>query len=140
LVLSIEREVGESRKRLSMAEAQSAAAAAKRAEADDAALIRDKWFEVRCPDGRKVRHRHHSLEALRKELQPRYVAVGQVFGANEDGTGGFLADPRSDMMQAMLDAYGDTLLAWLTERGIVGADKTVVVLPSNGRGNCNEHF
>jgi hypothetical protein len=133
LILSIGREVAEARGRLSLAENQAAAAAAKRASVDDAGLARDKWFECTCPDGRKVRHRHHSLEALRKELQPGYRAIGQVFGTNEDGTGGFVADRHSDMMQAMLDAYGDTLLAWLTERGIVGPDKTVVILPSNNR-------
>jgi hypothetical protein len=133
LVISIERQLKEAKKWLAFAENQAAGAAAARASVDDAALVRDKLFAVKCPDGRVVRHRHHSLEALRRELQPGYRAIGQVFGANEDDTGGFVADRHNDMMQAMLDAYGDTLLAWLTERGIVGADKTVVVLPSNGR-------
>jgi hypothetical protein len=120
LVLSIERQVLEARKRLDMMANQ--VAAAKRASVDDVVLVRDKLFEVVCPDGRrKVRHRHHSLEALRRELQPGYIAVGQVFGAKEDDTGGFVADPKSDMMQAMLDAYGNTLLAWLAERGLRGA-------------------
>jgi hypothetical protein len=132
LILSIGREVSEARGRLSLATNQAAAAAAKRAEVDNATLIRDKLYECACPDGRRVRHHHYSLEALRNELQPGYRAIGQVFGANADNTGGFIADPKSDMMQAMLDAYGDTLLAWLAERGVVG-DKTVVVLPHNGR-------
>jgi hypothetical protein len=132
LIRSIEHQVKEAKKRVAMAENQ-AAMAARRVELDDGALVRDKWFAVKCPDGRDVRHRHHSLEALQKELQPNYRAIGQVFGANEDGTGGFLADPRSDMMQALLDAYGNTLLAWLAERGITVSDKTVIVLPSNGR-------
>jgi hypothetical protein len=123
LVLSIERQIAEAKKRLAMAANQAATAAAKRASVGEAALARDKLFETVCPDGRKVRHRHHSIEALRRELQPGYIAVGQVFGAKEDDTGGFVADPKSDMMQAMLDAYGDTLLAWLAERGLRGDGK-----------------
>jgi hypothetical protein len=133
LIVSIERQVSEAKKRLAMSENHAAGAAAKRAESEDAALIRDKWFAVSCPDGRAVRHRGASLESLQRALQPGYRVIGQAFGTNEDGTDGIVADRHSDMMQAMLDAYGDTLLAWLTERGIVGADKTVVILPSNNR-------
>jgi hypothetical protein len=98
LVLSFEAKVAESRKRLAMATNQVAVAAAKRASADEAALVRDKLFEVVCPDGRKVRHRHHSLEALRKALQPGYSVVGQVFGMNADDTGGFVSSPGAPSM------------------------------------------
>jgi hypothetical protein len=84
-----------------------------------AALPRDKWFECVCPDGRKVRHRHHSLEALQRELQPGYRAVGQVFGHAEDGTGGFVSTPGApSMLKALLDSQGDELIAFLAERGI----------------------
>jgi hypothetical protein len=48
-----------------MAETQAATVEAKRASVDAAAVPRDKLFETVCPDGRKVRHHHHSLEALR---------------------------------------------------------------------------
>jgi hypothetical protein len=90
LILSLEMQIAESGKRLQMAEAQSATAAAKRASLDAAAVPHDKLFETVCPDGRKVRHRHHSLEALQKALQPGYSVVGQVFGANADDTGGIV--------------------------------------------------
>jgi hypothetical protein len=36
-------------------------------------------------------------------------------------------------MKALLESEGDELLEWLAARGIVGSDKTVVVLPSNNR-------
>jgi hypothetical protein len=133
LILSIEAEVAQSRKRVETAENQAAAAASKRASVENAALVRDKWFETICPDGRKVRHRHHSLEALQRELQPGYRATGQIFGANEDGTGGFVSMPGdSSMLKALLESQGDVLMAYLAARGI-GPDKPVVILPPNGR-------
>jgi hypothetical protein len=133
LILSLEAEVREKKKRLAMAEDQVKAMEAKRMSADT--LPRDKWFAVTCPDGRAVRHRHSSMDALQKELQPGYRAIGQVFGANEDGTGGFISQPDApSMLKALLESQGDELLAFLARHGIVGADKqSVVVLPSNNR-------
>jgi hypothetical protein len=135
LILSIQREVSESRGQLALATNQAAAAAAKRAELEAAALPRDKWFECVCPDGiRKVRHRAASFEALRKALQPGYSIVGQVFGHNEDGAGGFVSTPGApSMLKALLDSQGDELLVWLAKHGIIGSDKPVVALPRNGR-------
>jgi hypothetical protein len=129
LILSLEREVAEARKRVEHAEAQAAAAALKQAIA---AVAGARLYEVVCPDGvRKVRHRAASLEALRKVLQPGYVAVGQVFGHAEDGTGGFVSVPGApSMLKALLAANGDDLIAYLAERGIGGP---VVILPSNNR-------
>jgi hypothetical protein len=74
------------------------------------------------------------MDALQKELQPGYRAIGQVFGHNEDGTGGFISQPGApSMLKALLESQGDELLAFLAERGIVGSDKTVIVLPANNR-------
>jgi hypothetical protein len=119
LVSSAEAQVFEAEKRLQMAENQAAVAAAKRASADEPLpLLRDKLFEVICPDGRKVRHRHSSPEALQKVLQPGYVAAGQVFGANEDDSGGIISRPGvPSMMKALLESQGDDLIEWLTARG-----------------------
>jgi hypothetical protein len=93
-------------------------------------------FETACPDGRRVRHRHHSLEALQNELQPGYHVVSEIFGASEDNTGGFAAsigsDAKSNMMDGLLQAHGDTLLEWVAARGIVG-NPVKVILPSNNR-------
>jgi hypothetical protein len=133
LVISLERQVREARRWLTFAEDQGAGAAAWQARTDDAALVRDKLFELAAPDGRKLRHRHASAEALSRSLQPGYSIVGQVHGASDDGLGGFVAGANSNMMKVLLEAYGSDLLAWLPEQGIVGSDKTVVVLPSNGR-------
>jgi hypothetical protein len=122
LILSISKQLGEARKRLATIEAHAAQAAARKASADAAALVRDKLFEVETPDGRRVRHRHCSLEALRRELQPGYRATGQIFGADADGTGGFVSMPGApSMLKALLDSDGDILMEWLEARGIVGS-------------------
>jgi hypothetical protein len=119
LITSLEVQIIEAGKRLGMAETQAATIEAKRASADAGAVSHDRLFEVVCPDGRKVRHRHESLEALQKALQPGYVAVGQVFGANEDDTGGIVSrSGAQSIMKALLAAHGAELLAWLTSHGI----------------------
>ena len=136
LVLSITAEVKEAKKRLDMAIDQAATAAAKRAELDDAAMVRGKVFEIICPDGvRRVRHRGASQEDMRRRLQPGYSIAGEVFGANADDTGGFVSVPGApSMLKALLEANGDDLIAFLAERGIISSDKqTVVILPNNNR-------
>jgi hypothetical protein len=122
LILSLEAQVAGARKRVALAETQVATAASKRAIADEAAVPHNKLFETVCPDGRRVRHRHHSLEALQKALQPGYSVVGQVFGANEDDTGGIVSRPGApSIMKALLESQGDELVAFLAERGIKAA-------------------
>jgi hypothetical protein len=119
LVSSAETQVFEAEKRLQMALNQQAVAAAKKASIDGAAAPHDGLFEVICPDGRKVRHRYSSLEALQKALQPGYVAVGQVFGANEDDSGGFVDRPGApSMLKAMLESQGNVLIEYLSTHGI----------------------
>jgi hypothetical protein len=136
LIVSIERQVSEAKKRLVMSENHAAAGASKRAEL---AVAGDRLYEVVCPDGvRKVRHRAASLEALQKALQPQYHVVSEIFWASEDNTGGFAAsigsDTKSNMMDGLLQAHGDTLLAWLEARGIIG-NPVKITLPANGREN-----
>jgi hypothetical protein len=94
---------------------------ARRASADAGAVPRDKRFEVETPDGRKVRHRHHSLEALRKALQPGYRVVAEVFAADSDDKGGLVEPIGQSTMKTLLAAHGDELLAFLAERGIIGS-------------------
>jgi hypothetical protein len=118
LVLSIERQLKEAKRWLAFAENQAATAAATRASVDDT-LVRDKLFECICPDGRKVRHRGASQEDVQRRLQPGYSVTGQIFGANADGTGGFVSSPGApSMLKALLDSQGDELIAFLAERGI----------------------
>ena len=116
LIVSLEREVGQVKRQVDLARGQLAAIAARKHADETAALPRDRLFEVVCPNGRKVRHRHVSLESLQKTLLPGYVAVGQVFGANEDDTGGFVASKST--MSGLLAAHGDELLAWLAGHGV----------------------
>jgi hypothetical protein len=134
LLKSLEMQIAEARRHVALAQAQADAVALKRAQSDAAAVPHDKMFEVIAPDGRKVRHRHSSPEALQRVLTPGYVVVAEVFGADNDDKGGFAASigSKSNMMEGLLQAHGDTLLAWLAANGII-ADKTVVVLPANGR-------
>ena len=116
LIVSLEREVGQVKRQVDLARGQLAAIAARKHADETAALPRDRLFEVVCPNGRRVRHRHNSLEALQKALQPGYSVAGQVFGANEDDTGGFVASKST--MSGLLAAHGDELLAWLAGHGV----------------------
>jgi hypothetical protein len=105
----------------------------RKASADDVAVVRDKLFEVVCPDGRKVRHRGASQEDVRRRLQIGYTIAGEIFGADDAGEGGVVAaiEPTGpSIMAGLLAAHGDELMAYLAARGIVGP---VVTLPSNGR-------
>jgi hypothetical protein len=134
LILSIERQIAEAKKRLAMAEEQAAAmVAAAQASVDAGSAQRDKVFEIICPDGRRVRRRGASQEDVRRRLQIGYTMVGQVHGADADGNGGFI--PLPGFLTAILQAYEGELIKWLEARGIVGSDKETVViaLPSNGR-------
>ena len=121
LIVSLEREVGQVKRQVDLARGQLAAIAARKHADETAALPRDRLFEVVCPNGRRVRHRHNSLEALQKALQPGYSVAGQVFGANEDDTGGFVASigpGAKSTMSGLLAAHGDELLAWLAGHGV----------------------
>jgi hypothetical protein len=121
LILSLEAEVGEARKRLSMAVDQAATAAAKRASVDAPAVPHERLFEVACPDGRIVRHRHESAGALQKALQPGYRVVAEVFGAGADHKGGMVEPIGQSTMKTLLAAHGDELIAFLAEHGIIGS-------------------
>jgi hypothetical protein len=121
LILSLEAQIAEARKRLGMAEVQAATVASKRAIADEGAVPHDRLFEVATPDGRVVRHRHASAGALQKVLQPGYRVVAEVFGAGIDGKGGMFEPLGQSAMKALLAAHGDELVAFLAERGIIGS-------------------
>jgi hypothetical protein len=121
LIRSAEAQVFEAGKRLQMAENQAAVAAAKRASADAGAVSHDRLFEVVCPDGRKVRHRHESAGALQKVLLPGYRVVAEVFGAGVDDKGGMIESIGQSTMKTLLVAHGDELVAFLAERGIKAA-------------------
>jgi hypothetical protein len=134
LILSIEAEVREAKKRLDMALNQAEAVALKRAQSDAAAVFGDRLFEVETPDGRRVRHRYATADGLQKMLQPNYKVVAEVFNAGIDGKGGMVEPLGQSTMKALLDVHGDELIAFLAHHGIVGSDnQAVIALPSNGR-------
>jgi len=103
LILSLTRQRDEAKKWHTMALDQAAGTA--RIAAAATTVPRDKLFEVRTPDGRTVRHRHHSSEALRASLLPGYTVAGEVFGADEQGRGGFSVASNHGLI-AFLSAHG----------------------------------
>jgi septal ring factor EnvC (AmiA/AmiB activator) len=121
LILSIEGQVAEARKRVEMAEVQAATAAAKRASVDAMTVPHDRLFETVCPDGRVIRHRHESADALQKVLTPGYRVVAEVFGAGIDDKGGLVEPIGQSTMKTLLAAHGDELVAFLAEHGIKAA-------------------
>ncbi|MGC2222322.1 MAG: hypothetical protein WA624_08120 [Methylocella sp.] len=124
LIVSLEREVGHVKRQVDLARGQLAAIAARKHADETAGLPRDRLFEIACPDGRHVRHRHNSLESLRKALQPGYSIAGQVFDANADDNGGFVASiapGAKSTMSGLLEAHGAELLAFLAEHGVMTA-------------------
>jgi hypothetical protein len=120
LITSLGREIAQVKRQVDLARAQQAAVARRKHADETAALPKDLLFELTAPDGRKVRIRHSSLESLRKILQPGYVASGQVFGANADDSGGYVASlgPGASTMAGMLMASGEELLAFLEAHGV----------------------
>jgi septal ring factor EnvC (AmiA/AmiB activator) len=134
LIRSIEMQVKEAKKRVAMAANQAAAARAAVPIAEGA----ERLFLVNTPHHlHQVRHKARTIEELRSRLLPGYTVEGQIFGANDAGEGGVVAaiDPKGpSIMEGLLAAFGDELIAFLAERGIVGSDKqAVVVLPANNR-------
>jgi hypothetical protein len=121
LILSLEAQAAGEKKRVEMAEVQAATAASKRAIADEGAVPHDRLFEVVCPDGRVVRHKHESAGALQKVLTPGYRVVAEVFGAGNDDKGGMIEPIGQSTMKTLLAAHGDELVAFLAERGIIGS-------------------
>jgi hypothetical protein len=134
LILSIEAQLREAKKRLATLQTHAAGAAARKASEDSDGG--DRLFLVKTPNGGQIRHRAVSIEALRSKLLPGYTIHGEIFGANDAGAGGVVSDINPSgpsIMEGMLLAHGDDLLKFLEKHGIVGSDKTVVIIPSNGR-------
>ena len=123
LILSLEAQVAEAKRRLAMAETQAATVASRRAVADKSAVPHNRLFEVVCPgpDCRKVRHRHASAGELQKVLEPGYRVTAEVFGAGNDDKGGMIEPIGQSTMKTLLAAHGDELIAFLAERGIKAA-------------------
>jgi hypothetical protein len=88
-----------------MAKDQAAHAARLARVAADAGLPRDRLFEVETPDHRTIRHRHCSPEALAAQLLPGYTVAGEVFGADEQGRGGFSVAANHGLIE-FLTAHG----------------------------------
>jgi hypothetical protein len=117
LIASLEVQIDEARKRLDMAEGQ---ADVVRAKAAVPVAGGERLFEVLTHDGRVVRHRAASLEALRGALLSGYTVRAEVFGASANGVGGVAASIGSDapsLMKGLLEAFGGELLAFLEAHG-----------------------
>jgi hypothetical protein len=87
-------------------------------------------LEIRAPDGRVLRQFHRSVDAAQKALQAGYEVTGEVIGS---GVVSPVGPGARSFMKALLESQGSELLEFLEVHGIVGADKTVIVLPANNR-------
>lgn len=79
-----------------------------------------KLFEIECPDGRVIRHRHESLHAAQAALQDGYKVCGEVLGASTDDKGGLvmpIGPGTTSVMQTLLEAHGGELIEWLRKQG-----------------------
>ena len=96
-----------------------------------------KLFEIECPDGRVIRHRHASLEEARKALLDGYKVCGEVLGASTDDKGGLvmpIGPGTTSIMKTLLEAHGGELLAWLKKHGIEANTESFEELIYGGRG------
>jgi len=107
-ILGLEQEIADMKRRLDLARAQQAGIASRLAAEASAGVIHDKVFEVATPDGRVVRHKHSSFDALCASLQAGYWIRAQVFGADADGQGGFsvATGQREAVLKAVAEIEG----------------------------------
>jgi uncharacterized coiled-coil protein SlyX len=105
LIQSLERQIADVKKQLDLARAQSACVASRVAAAQSSAAEHTRWFEVLCPGGRVVRHKHASLESIRAALEPGYSVRSELFGVGDDGTGGFqvACGQRANLLKALAE-------------------------------------
>jgi len=103
-IQTLDRELKDRQKWHRMSLDQAAHAARLAAVAADV-TPHDRWFEVEAPDHRTIRHKHASPEALAAQLLPGYVLRGEVFGADEQGRGGFSVASNHGLI-AFLSTHG----------------------------------
>jgi hypothetical protein len=120
LILSIEAEIGEAKRRVEMAQAQADAVRAKAAV--PIAEGAERLFLVNTPRNlHQVRHKARTIEELRARLLPGYNIEGEIFGANDAGEGGVVAaiEPTvPSIMAGLLLAHGAELIAFLEAHGV----------------------
>ena len=73
-----------------------------------------KTFEVRTPDGRSIRHLAQTRDELTARLSPGYVIMGEGFGCDHNGQGGYVVPiGGKSLLAVLLESHGDELKAWL---------------------------
>ena len=88
LVAQIEKQIGDTKRMLDLARGQAAVIASRAAAAQSSTAEKNRWFSVRTPAGKTVRHKHSSAAALRASLLPGYELKFEVFGCDDAGDGG----------------------------------------------------
>jgi hypothetical protein len=87
LIRSIEGQIKDIKRQLDLARGQ-AAVIASRAAAAVPGPEKNRWFIVVTPNGREVKHKHHSGAALQAELLPGYCVAAEVYNADDSGNYG----------------------------------------------------
>lgn len=75
-----------------------------------------KWFEIKTPDGRILRHQYESIEWA-KDLLPGYTVVGEIIGVDENGEGGFSEAALEGILEWILNGRAAVLRKWLSDNG-----------------------
>jgi hypothetical protein len=77
-----------------------------------------KTFEVRTPDGRSIRHQAETMDQLNLRLSPGYIIMGEAFGADHNGQGGYVVPiGGKSLLAVLLESHGDELRGWLALNG-----------------------
>jgi hypothetical protein len=102
LIVRIDREMKDVKRRLDLARVQSACAASCAARLLPSAE-HTRWFSIQTPTGQIVKHKHASAAALRASLLPGYTVRSEIFGCDENGEGGFevMAGQRAQLLKAL---------------------------------------
>ncbi len=88
-IIRIDREIKDTKRSIDLCRGQAAVIASRAAASQSSAAEHARWFEVNCPGGRVVRHKHASLESIRAALEPGYSVRSELFGTDDEGNGGF---------------------------------------------------
>ena len=117
----VQAELDNARERLAFLKKAAEGKRIAEAREANAAIPKNRVFEVKSPRGEILRHRAASAAQLTGELQFGYSVVAECFGYREDGTGGIsvsLDANTPSFFEGFISAFGPQLLLWLSENRV----------------------